>query len=165
MWVIIIFYAILYFSCEKNQSREIGMDQKITELTTQDIDHLDAQRLVITKYLADEESCLKYKEPEGKLGTLRALIENKVFKKEETYKLQCMGIVLGDVFVQKMGFTWVIVEDENGRDPALKYRNTSIILYPLTMISKRVEKGEDVDVFELYNGIANRVEEMIKSGY
>jgi hypothetical protein len=35
---------------------------------------------------------------------------------------------------------------------------TSIILYPLTMISKRVERDEQVDVFDLFNGVAAQVE-------
>jgi hypothetical protein len=30
------------------------------------------------------------------------------------------------------------------------------------MISKRIERGEVVDVFELYNGIAAQVEKLIK---
>ena len=76
-----------------------------------------------------------------------------------------MGIVLGDTFVQEMGFHWVIVEDEYGRDPAIKYKETSIILYPLTMISKRIENGEAVDVFEMFNGTAAKVEELIEQGY
>jgi hypothetical protein len=36
----------------------------------------------------------------------------------------------------------------------------SIILYPLTMISKRVEGGKNVDVFDLFNGIAAQVDEL-----
>ena len=72
-----------------------------------------------------------------------------------------MGIVFGDVFVQDMGFSWVMVEDEHGRDPAIRYRETSIILFPLTMISKRIERGEQVDVFDLYNGVAAIAQERI----
>ena len=51
-----------------------------------------------------------------------------------------------------------MVEDEYGRDPAVRRPNTTIILYPMTMISKRIERGEKVDVFELYNGTAAQVE-------
>lgn len=72
-----------------------------------------------------------------------------------------MGVVLGDAFVLDMGFHWVVVEDEYGRDFALSYKDTSVIVFPITMISKRVERGETVDVFDLYNGIANRFEEIL----
>jgi hypothetical protein len=43
-------------------------------------------------------------------------------------------------------------EDEYGRDPALRLQGTPFIVFPLTMISKRVERGEDVDVRELFDG-------------
>ena len=89
----------------------------------------------------------------------------RVFGPDQTYELQSMGVVLGDVFVQDMGFHWIVVEDESSRDPAVQYKNTSIILYPLTMISKRIERGEEVDVFELYNGVAAEAENLIKKGY
>jgi hypothetical protein len=64
------------------------------------------------------------------------------------------------VFVQDMGMEWIMVEDEYGRDPAVRLPNTRIILYPMTMISKRIERGEKVDVFELYNGAAAQVEDL-----
>jgi hypothetical protein len=143
----------------------MAAEQKIINLTNQDNARLNEQRAVVEKYLSKEDLETKYKTPAGKLGTLRALIEANVFNKTQTYELQSMGIVLGDTFVQEMGFHWVIVEDEYGRDPAIKYKETSIILYPLTMISKRIEKGESVDVFEMFNGTAAKVEELIEKGY
>jgi hypothetical protein len=87
-----------------------------------------------------------------------------VFKPSQTYELQSMGIVLGDAFVQELGMEWVIVQDTYGRDPAVRLPRTSIIIFPLTMISKRIEKGEQVDVFDLFNGVANEVEALRKRG-
>ena len=49
---------------------------------------------------------------------------------------------------------WVMVEDEHGHDPAARVPGTSIVVFPLTMISKRVERGESVDIFALFNDIA-----------
>ena len=43
----------------------------------------------------------------------------------------------------------MVVEDEHGRDLALRDRDTSIILFPMTMISKRIERGETVSVVQL----------------
>ena len=129
---------------------------------------LNAQRTLIEKYLADEQSRQKYQTPAGKLGTLRALLKSKAFRRDQTYELQAMGVVLGDVFAQDMGFHWIIVEDEYGRDPALQYQDTSILLYPLTMISKRIERSEEVDVFDLYNGMAaeaQKAQKLIEKGH
>ncbi|HYV65024.1 MAG TPA: DUF3806 domain-containing protein [Myxococcales bacterium] len=136
--------------------------QKVTALTRSDEERLAKQRAVVEKYLGNEQSKEKYKTAAGKLGLLRALIEQRVFKPTQTYELQCMGVVLGDAFVQQLEMEWVMVEDSSGRDPAVRVPKRSIILYPLTMISKRIEKGEKVDVFELFNGVAERVEALKK---
>ena len=136
------------------------MDQTLSPLSAADEQRLEEQRAVVTRYL-DESGRQKFETAAGKLGTLRALLDANVFRAEQTFELQSMGIILGDVFVQDMGFHWVIVEDDYGRDPAIRYRDTSVILYPLTMIAKRIEAGEVVDVFDLYNGLAARAGELI----
>lgn len=74
-----------------------------------------------------------------------------------------MGIVFGDAFVQEMGMEWVMVEDEYGTDPAVRLPGTTIIIFPLTMISKRVERGETVDVFDLFNGVIDMIEQREKT--
>ena len=140
----------------------MAADQIIMELTNNDLAGLNKQRSVIERYVHKDDLNTKYRTPAGKSGTLRALIEAKVFKKNQTYELQSMGVILGDTFVQEMGFHWVVLEDEYGRDPAIKYKKTSIILYPLTMLSKRIENGEDFDVFEIFNGTAAKVDELIE---
>jgi len=139
-------------------------NQKNEALNVEDAARLVSQRAVVEKYLGDNhENLNKYKTAAGKLGLLRALLQANVFKPTQTYELQCMGIVLGDVFVQELGLEWRAVEDEFGRDPCVQLRGTTIILFPLTMISKRIEKGEAVDVFDLFNGIANQIEKLKKT--
>ena len=138
--------------------------QRITALTDGDRQRLQNQRAVVERYLGDEDSREKYKTTVGKVGTIHAILQGHVFKPEETHELQCLGIVLGDAFVQEKGMEWVIVEDEHGRDPAIRLPKTSIILFPITMISKRVERGEEVDVFDLFNWTAARVDELLHRG-
>ncbi len=138
--------------------------QKVTAPTPKDEERLAKQRAVVEKYLADERSKQNYQTAAGKLGLLRALIEQRTFKPTQTYELQSMGVVLGDAFVQELKMEWVIVEDSQGRDPAVRVPTTSIIIYPLSMISKRIERGEKVDVFDLFNGVADQVETLKKKG-
>ena len=135
-------------------------EQTISALNQDDLKRLNGQRAVVTRYLT-EKSRLSFETAPGKLGTLRALLDAEIFKPDQTYELQSMGVVFGDVLVQDMGFSWVMIEDEYGRDPAIKYQDTSIILFPLTMISKRMERGENVDVFNLYNSVASIAQEKI----
>lgn len=137
------------------------MEEKISSPSSDDNERLRAHRAVVEGFL-DESSVAKLATAAGKLGAIRALLDAKVFRAEQTYELQSLGAVLGDAFVQELGMEWITVEDEYGRDPAVRVPGTSIILFPLTMISKRVENGETVDVFDLFNGVAAKVDELRK---
>jgi hypothetical protein len=130
--------------------------QQVSEPTPEDLAHLAKQRARIEAYLADE-SRDKYQTAAGKLGLLRALLEAKVFRPDQTWELQSMGIVLGDALAQELGLRWVMVEDEYGRDPALAVPGKSLLVFPLTMISKRVEANRPLDVFDLFNWAAQQV--------
>ena len=133
-------------------------NQQTTELTPEDLDRLAKQRAFIEQYLGDDASREKYKAAAGKLGLLRALLNANVFKPHQTWELQSMGVVLGDAFVQELGLRWVVVQDEYGRDPALAVPGKTVLIYPLTMISKRVEAGKVVDVFNLFNFTAEQID-------
>ena len=68
---------------------------------------------------------------------------------------------MGDICVQDLGFKWIQVEDETDTDPALQFQDTSLIIFPLTMISKRIERGETVDIYDLYESLKEKVKEII----
>jgi hypothetical protein len=76
-------------------------DQQVTELSPEGRARLVAQRQVIERYLAPQSKA-HYETSAGKLGLLRALLEQRIFTAAQTCELQCMGIILGDVFVQEM---------------------------------------------------------------
>lgn len=139
-------------------------EQKVSLPGPADLETLSVQRSVVERYLGDDDTRRKYVTAAGKLGVLRALLAQGVFKSNQTYELQCMGVVLGDVFVQELRMEWVVVEDEYGRDAAVRMPGTSIIIFPLTMISKRLEDRKAVDVFELFNGVAEHIEQLKAEG-
>jgi hypothetical protein len=66
-------------------------------------------------------------------------------------KLHCLGIAFADALAQRLGLEWCAVEDKYGRDPALRWAGTSIVTFPLTTISKRVERGETIEVRALFD--------------
>jgi hypothetical protein len=143
--------------------REVRVSQPqqlVSEPMPEDLAHLAKQRAFIEAYLGDDAAREKYRTTAGKLGLLRALLEAHVFPPGRTWELQSMGVVLGDAFVQELGLRWVMVQDEYGRDPALAVPGQTVLLYPLTMISKRVEQGETVDVFDLFNWTAAQIENL-----
>lgn len=129
-------------------------------LSDQDTARLAAQRRWVQGHFTPE-SQHKYEVLEEKLRLVDTILKAGWIEPSETLKLQCLGVTLGDAFVQGAGLTWVMVEDETGRDPALAVEGTSLLLFPLTMISKRIEAGEAVDVYDLYMGMCGKVRELL----
>jgi Domain of unknown function (DUF3806) len=165
-WILLVGGIVLGCSRTSPQEKKVPFDQKqkTSALTDTDQKRLSDQRAVVERYLGGEDSTKKYKTVAGKLGTIRAILQGNIFKREQTYELQCLGIVLGDAFVQELGMEWIMVEDEHGSDPGVRMPKTSIIIFPMTMISKRIEAGEQVDVFDLFNKVTTQVEELVRQG-
>jgi Domain of unknown function (DUF3806) len=58
-----------------------------------------------------------------------------------------------------------MVEDEYGRDPAICCQRSAVLAYPRTMLSKRIEDGEPVDVIDLFDGLTRRMRELVEKGW
>ena len=80
---------------------------------------------------------------------MQKLIDEKVFQKSQTYELQCLGVAFGDVLADEYPLKWMMVTDQYGTDPTLRYKGTPAQINALTMISKRVERDETTDLLEL----------------
>ncbi|MFZ5531616.1 MAG: DUF3806 domain-containing protein [Pseudomonadota bacterium] len=95
----------------------------------------------------------KFKGPEGRIKLLQLIIDSNEIAKEEAVKLQCLGTYLGQAIVEKTGWPWKVIEDEYGTDLAIQIPDRKVWIFPVTMISKRIEDGDLVDVEELFNGV------------
>ena len=101
--------------------------------------------------------------PDGSLNDLE-LIQRTLptISPDDTYSQQSLGLVFGRVFIRNNdSFDWWMVEDEGGRDPAIRYNRTSLLLFPLTMISKRLEEGKQVNMKSMYAGLLRRVQQVM----
>jgi hypothetical protein len=132
-------------------------EQKITSLEGEDAIHVEKQRGWMREHFAPEAQH-KYEVLEEKLRLLQTILDANWIEPGETWKLQSLGVTFGDALAQKLGLTWAAVDDEYGRSPALMVPKTTILLFPLTAISKRVEKGEQVDVHGLFDRFCELVE-------
>ena len=132
------------------------MSQKWEAMSEDDALHVEKQRTWVRDHY-DPSSRHKYDTLEGKLILLETILREKWIEPNETWKLQSLGITFGDALAQELNMHWIMVEDEYGRDPALHDVGTTIVLFPLTSISKRIEKGETVDVRELFENACRSV--------
>ena len=139
------------------------MDQKVEAPNAEDIARVEKMRNWVRDHFTPEAR-EKYGTVEDKIRLLQMILDENWVAPDETWKLQSLGITLGDILVQTMGLTWVAVEDEYGRDPALRDGDTSIILFPMTMISKRIERGETVSVVQLLDSAHDTVSRLRERG-
>lgn len=133
--------------------------QKVSDLTYEMIQNIEAKRTWVKNHYTSE-AIHEYDTVPGKLTLLDTILKSNWIETGETVKLQSLGITLGDIFVQEMNFVWVQVEDEYGIDPAIQLPDTTIILFPLTMISKRIEAGQDVNIYDLYHGLKEKINDI-----
>jgi Domain of unknown function (DUF3806) len=131
------------------------MDQKIEPFSAEDTLRVQKHRQWVQGFF--DERGASYKTVQDKLDLVGAILNSSSIGVEETWKLQSLGIVFGDALAQELGLIWVAVEDEYGRDPALSVPGTSLLSFPLTAISKRIEKGEEVDVFLLFKAACQTI--------
>ena len=75
------------------------MEQIIRELSHSMTATTESQRGWVRNHYPPE-SIDKYETIEGKLNLLDVIIKSEWIQKDETYKLQCLGITLGDIIVQ-----------------------------------------------------------------
>mgnify|MGYP001555175410 FL=1 len=61
-----------------------------------------------------------------------------------------MGVILGDLLAAEFGLHWMIYQDTHGRSRALRDGDSDTYLFPITMISRRREAGNDTPVTEIY---------------
>ena len=132
------------------------MPQHTEPLSESEADDVAAKRRWVRDHF-EPDARHKYEILDEKLRLLDTILKNHWVEPSETLKLQCLGVAFGDALAQKLGLTWVTVEDEYGRDPALVVEGTAIITFPLTAISKRVESGEVVDVHELFRAACETI--------
>ncbi len=135
------------------------MEDKVEPLSEDDVASLDAQRDWVRGHY-DPEARHKFDTVDGKLLVIDTVLKQKWIAVDETWKLQSLGVVLGDALVQSQSFHWIMLEDEYGRDPSVCVPGTTIKLHCLTMISKRIEDGEEVDVHDLFEQLCERVQEL-----
>jgi hypothetical protein len=71
-----------------------------------------------------------------------------------------LGAYLGDILSRRFDFEWVAVEDADGRTPALRDKQErGFLLFPLTMIVKRVVEDEPFSVAGMCEAIQNALDQ------
>jgi hypothetical protein len=151
----------LFFGCSKRDAVQPAT-QKFTELSPDDITRLEQQRGVVAGAAKQRYGTVSLTKTKADLAVLQRLIDDQAFSKTQAHELQCLGIVFGDVLAAELPLRWMIVTDEYGTDPTLRYKDTTVQINALTMLSKRVERGENINVHVMLQSTKEQIAKIEK---
>lgn len=141
------------------------MDQRIEAPNPEDLESL-AHQVVHAGELAKDLTGRPLTGQLTDLDLLQRVLDSGRVEPEATYSLQALGTAFGRVFIgDNPHYDWWMVEDDYGRDPSVQYKDTSLRIFPQTMISKRIEDGEEFRVRQLYEDLLEELEKIRREDF
>ena len=127
------------------------MNDEVYPLSDTDWDWLRRAEQHIFQLLKDRYGDVSLNHTEADLQLAQRLIDDKAVNRKQILELQCLGVLLGNVFAAQTSMQWAVVSNEFGTMLALHSPEIGFTLYPLTMISQRVEDNRKVNIPTLYH--------------
>lgn len=122
----------------------------ISELSYLDQQYMEQQRKLLEDLARRNLGRGFSGDKEDDLDLLQDLLDQRLVRPDQTRELQAMGVIMGDLLAEDLGMHWVTYEDKRGRSRALRYKTTENYLFPMTMISRRREVGNETPVADIY---------------
>ena len=127
-----------------------------------------AEATTLSEQMAEElVPGFRFDQSVSDLEMLQAIVDSAMlgYAADPMYLLRCLGAVFGNVIRTSLpGLAWTAITDDYGCDLGLRFRETSIIIFPVTMLSKRAEDGRQIELVSLHAGVVEQVQTMIASG-
>ena len=161
--VLLLFAMGLSIGSSISFSQGTDLELNIEPLTSIDKQFVAEQRQRVEQ-LANRLGRNLSGEADRDIDTLQRIIDDRLIASDDTLSLQAMGVVLGDLLIDRLDMAWVIYRDRKGRSRALRYRETDIYLFPITMISRRQEVGNNRSVRSVYDEAVNTTLPRIPGG-
>ena len=147
----LIYCMMLILVCGVVNCSENNQKMEFSIIDTKWSEYLNSKRKVFAKLSHGIEG-------ENVLEVIQIVIDRKMISKDEQDKLHAIGVAFGDYMALQYNLEWVVVKDAYGVSPVLKPPTNDVAISAMTMIAKRVEDGETVNVTALYNGIEKIIE-------
>ncbi len=110
------------------------------------------------------ESQIDYTDPGNMVALVGAIIGSGHVDLEETVKLRALGTYLGLAISGATGWPVKQATDSDGTDMAVVFRDPDGVLFPQTLLSKRVEAGQEIEVFGLVNSVISMANDVLALG-
>ena len=133
----------------------------ITQTTDADNDMLAKQMRVADEMVTESGSGNALNQSLGDLDEIQAVITKEELGTDKSYELQCLAIAFGQVLAKnEPGLNWAILESKNGRDLAMRFEDTRLCFPIRTILSQRVQAGQDLDIRAIYGQLTDKLAEL-----
>lgn len=82
---------------------------------------------------------------------------------ESPEEIIALGLNFGQLFIDANDYEWIRVHDEYGEETCVAPKNITINCAPISMIQKRLNAKENVDISELYGETVKTIQNLIDS--
>ncbi|ARZ74956.1 hypothetical protein CCR98_12460 [Stenotrophomonas sp. WZN-1] len=111
--------------------------------------HLQHQRSLIAARVAAGFPTLPVQWPLA-ATTLQRVVDAELIDRDDGDGWEALGVAFGDTLAQRVpGLAWMQVTDAWGIDAVLRYADSSLQIGASTLLLKRVEQGEVIDIAHL----------------
>lgn len=127
------------------------VEHSIRDLSWMNFNFLDKQRKTADT-IARGSVGRQFHKGRADLRVLQRVIDSGTLEGADKLTLQSMGAILGDVFVSAhKKLNWKVYEDDLGATHAVCIDDTSECVFPMTMISRRMEGGVTPNVQVIFD--------------
>jgi hypothetical protein len=131
-----------------------------SELTESEVYQLNEQREVVQQLLRERYNVFSLPAIRADLPILQTILDDHAFSPEQEYEWSCVGVVFGDIVAAELGLHWCAYSDEQGVEPGLRLAETTVTVFPRSMILKRIERGDEMDLDTFIDDLAQSIEDL-----
>lgn len=93
------------------------------------------------------------------IALLQTMIDKKLVDKDDFATQEAMGVILGNIMQADFPshLQWKVYKDKQGRSKALCVVKTQECLFPITMLSRRMQLEMAVNVASVYDNAINEI--------
>lgn len=101
---------------------------------------------------------------EQDIESIQKVMDSGRFNKNQRQAWESFGIAFGTIVVNEMdGMEWVTVIDGTREYPALKFADSSVMVYPMDLIWAKMKKDEPCNLRQEFDKIKHEVESVLEA--
>jgi len=124
------------------------------------LEYMQARRAQLHALVADNFSDRELTHTAEDFELLQRIVDANLLEAEDVAGWEAMGIAFGDGLTTMVpGLAWAQVTDQYGTDAVLRYQATTLQIGVVTMLLKRAEANEEINVAHLAQWLKAFIEE------